>query len=235
MKFFWKKEGEEKKEKKKKEISPKEDVATQEDTGKRKGKKGKKGEASLDVNEQIEDLRSSFLESEKSMQELLVKTEQATELIAEVKPEKQMEEIQKLQAAIEELRTKIDIDKHMLLDIFEKQKKDERTIRIFRGVNHVTKLTEKMQKELDDMEKMRRMIEVHADRIEKNYMDFQKRYLHFKRYKEILKETQHLVVELKKEINELRNKRIKYAEKDELEDLLKNIHTGIGQYFIFHF
>ena len=109
MKFFWKKEGEEKKEKKKKEISPKEDVATQEDTGKRKGKngkKGKKGEASLDVNEQIEDLRSSFLESEKSMQELLVKTEQATELIAEVKPEKQMEEIQKLQAAIEELRTK---------------------------------------------------------------------------------------------------------------------------------
>jgi uncharacterized coiled-coil DUF342 family protein len=179
------------------------------------------------VHEQIGEMRATAVETEKGIQDLVVKAEQAASLVQEVQPEKLMMEVKKLQVTIEGLQGKTDLNQEVSKNIVKQIKDMNKAVKAYRGVAQVAKQTDKLREELQEIRKIERKAELHADKVEKRYMKFSDQYLDFKRHKAIISEARKLEHEANKLISNQKFDMEQFATKDELVNSENTLRSQI--------
>lgn len=179
------------------------------------------------VHEQIGEMRATAVETEKGIQTLVVKAEQAASLVQEVQPDKLMMEVKKLQVTIEALQGKTDLNQEVSKNIVKQIKDMNKAVKAYRGVAQVAKQTDKLREELQEIRKIERKAELHADTVEKRYLKFSDQYLDFKRYKAIISEARKLGHEAQKLINNQKFENDQFATKDELVNAQNDLRSQL--------
>ncbi|NTV23683.1 MAG: hypothetical protein HGA85_04885, partial [Nanoarchaeota archaeon] len=131
------------------------------------------------INEQVGELRGMIMDTNRSMQDMEVKTVKAVDLVEAVHPDKLMVDVRKQDAKIESLKANIESNESIMKTLMEQLKDLRRQISQFRGVDQVVQMNEEVKKELMAIKKVEAGVERHADKIEGIFMESQKRFQDF--------------------------------------------------------
>lgn len=176
------------------------------------------------MSEQLGELRSIIVSKERDIREIEAKATKAYDMVIEVQPEKFRIDLQKeatkREAILGELKS---IQER--LSFFENQLKDVRAkLKVFRGVEEIVEMNKEIKKELTEMKKMQSVIGAHADKVEDIYLNVEKRFSDFERYKQMLSGFEDRINDLDKDMKELKTKLPKLIEKDEFNKMRNEIN-----------
>lgn len=172
------------------------------------------------ISEQIGELRSMIIERDKAFQHVEAQAIKATDLVEAVQPDKLMVDVKKLDGKIEALKANIESNEAIMNNIMNEMKEMRNKMTLFKGAEQVTKMNDDMMKEINDMRKLKAIIEKHSDKVETIFMEVQKNFSDFNKIKGIVDEVQKSVKPVGTEIDALKVKAAESASKKEVSDLL---------------
>ncbi|MEM3373967.1 MAG: hypothetical protein QXE31_01980 [Candidatus Woesearchaeota archaeon] len=176
------------------------------------------------INEQIGELRGMIMDTNRSMQDVEIKTVKAVDLVEAVHPDKLMVEVRKQDAKIEALKAGIESNDSIMKSLMEQLKDMRHEISTFRGVEQVVKLNEEVKKELMDIKKIEATVERHSDKIEGIFIETQKKFQEFDSLNDKFKELQKQVSSLLENSDQVKVKLATTASKKEVEDLVNKFN-----------
>lgn len=172
------------------------------------------------ISEQIGELRSMIIERDKAFQHVEAQAIKATDLVEAVQPDKLMVDVKKLDGKIEALKANIESNEAIMSNIMNEMKEMRNKMTLFKGAEQVTKMNDDMMKEINDMRKLKVIIEKHSDKVETIFMEVQKSFGEFNKIKGIVDEVQKTVKPIGTEIDSLKVKAVESATKKEVSDIL---------------
>jgi len=179
------------------------------------------------INEQIGELRSSSVEKEKQIKDLEIAATKAVDLVKEVQPEKFMIELKKEDAKLNRLNAQMERYEDTISQVMAEIKEIRTKIELFRGYEELLKLNEETKQELRGIKKMEIAMDIHTNKIERLFIDFQKKYIEFETFKEMGEYLENAYREVIKEINGLKIKTMSFVEKKQIIGLEKSVMEKI--------
>ncbi|MEM2138589.1 MAG: hypothetical protein QXM96_00330 [Candidatus Woesearchaeota archaeon] len=176
------------------------------------------------INEQIGELRGMIMDTNRSMQDVEIKTVKAVDLVEAVHPDKLMVEVRKQDAKIESLKAGIESNDSIMKSLMEQLKDMRHEVSTFRGIDQVVKLNEEVKKELMDIKKIEATVERHSDKIEGIFIETQKKFQEFDSLNDKFKELQRQVSSLLEISDQTKVKLATTATKKEVEDLINKFN-----------
>ncbi|MEM0465081.1 MAG: hypothetical protein QXW97_00065 [Candidatus Pacearchaeota archaeon] len=179
------------------------------------------------ISEQIGELRAMILERDKSIQEIELKAIKAYDLVDSVHPEKISTEVQKQDAKIEAIKANLEGNESIMNRVMEELKETKRKIEFFRGVEEIVKLSEEVKQELIEIKKIESRISINTDKVETLYSEIRKKFQDIDTFNSEIQELKVLVEQSIKDINLLKDKISRAADKDELNNLVSKVQRYI--------
>ncbi|MBR9705047.1 hypothetical protein GOV12_06560 [Candidatus Pacearchaeota archaeon] len=179
------------------------------------------------TSEQIGELRSMILERDKTIQEIELKAIKAHDLVESVRPEKIRTEVQKQDAKIEALKANLEGNESIMSKVMDELKEAKRKIEFFRGVEEIVKLSEETKKELIEIKKVESKININADKVETLYSEIRKKFQDLDSFSSEIRELKVLNEQNVKDVNFLKDKVSRSADKDELSNLINKVQRYI--------
>ena len=158
------------------------------------------------LDQDIGEFRNMIIERDKEMHELEVKATKAADIVAEVKPETVQATVTKFETRIEMVKTKLEANEQINDKIIEELKEIRNTVKAFRGINEIEKLTKEMLEEQAVTKRIQGKIEAYADKAESIYMEMDKKYEEFRHFKDVIEDIDTKLINENKSIKELRIK-----------------------------
>ncbi|MFH0874615.1 MAG: hypothetical protein V1859_01670 [archaeon] len=171
------------------------------------------------INEQIGELRGMIMDTNRSMQDVEVKTVKAVDLVSAVQPDKLMVEVKKQDAKIEALKANIESNEAIMKSILDQLKDMRIQVSKFRGVDQIVSLSEDVKKELMNIKKVEATLERHSDKVEGIFMESQKRFQDFERVVNKQADFDKQVKAIQEQSDQLKIKIPVFSTKKEMEDL----------------
>jgi chromosome segregation ATPase len=176
------------------------------------------------INEQVGELRGMIMDSNRSMQDMEVKTVKAVDLVEAVHPDKLMVEVRKQDAKIESLKAGIESNDSIMKSLMDQLKDMRHEVSTFRGIEQVVQLNDEVKNELMNIKKIEATVERHSDKIEGIFIESQKRFQEFESLTDKLKEVQKQLSSLIEQSDQSKVKLATAASKKEVEDLVNKFN-----------
>ena len=180
------------------------------------------------LDEEIGELRSMLVDREKDMQTLEVTAAKASELVSEVQPEKLMIEVKKQEVKLESLKGKIESHEQINETIMEELRGIRNSIRAFRGVKEIEKMTKDLLEEQAIVKKIEGRIEHHSDKVESMFLEINKKYEKFRLFKEQADSLNDMFSRSMSEFEDFKIKFSNLASKEEFEKFQDEIKSVTG-------
>ena len=171
------------------------------------------------VNEQIGELRSSITEREKQIKNLEADAIKSIELVKEVKPEKLLLEVSKVDAKTQTIQAKLNNYEKISNSIIEEIKDVKTRIKAFRGTEEVIKLNQEVKKELIEIKKIASTVDINTNKVENIFTNIQKESADLKNIKENSEKLEELFKDVRKEFDDLKSKIIELKKIEHLLDI----------------
>ena len=178
------------------------------------------------ISEQMGEIRSMVIDNEKHMRDIEIKATKASDLVNAIKPETLSTEVKKIDAKVEAAKGKIEAGKSINDSIVEELKNIKRQMNLFKGTDAIFKLNEDVKKELINIQKIKAIIEGHADKIEQIFIEIQKNFSDFQKLGDKTENIAILSSGLQKELNNLKMKFQTLPNKKDLDNLRKLVHLN---------
>jgi len=180
------------------------------------------GEKFTRLNEQIGELRTSSVEREKQLRDIEISSLKAVEMVKEVHPEKLMTEVKKGDMKLIKLESYMEKYETTLAQFIEEIKEIRTKMELFRGYEELLKLNQETRQEVSNMKKLEIKMDIHTNKVERLFIDFQKKYQEFEEFKQLGDYMQEIYRTVIKEINALKVKSTNFIEKEAIRDLEKD-------------
>lgn len=182
------------------------------------------------ISEQIGELRTMIVDQEQEFSELEAKSAKATEIVTQIEPEKFLENINKLDMRIEALKGKLESNESVNSMIMKELKEQRSRMALFKGIEDTIKLNQEVREELTTIKKIESTVEAHSNKVESIFLQVQKRFNEFDKFKGMAED---LDAGFKEQTNEFNSIKSKFAEVVKSEDLanLKTELTGVMDNF----
>lgn len=177
--------------------------------------------------EEIGELRSMLADREKQIRELESKALKASELVAEVQPEKLMSEQKKTEARIDAIKAKLENSEVISGNIIDELKKIKNSMSTFRGTEDILKLNKEVRDELTDIKKVEASVQKHADRVEARYSNFESNFQEFEKMKEAIADNNDFVKALRTDVEKNKADMLGIPKKEELYHMKKDIQNTL--------
>ena len=184
----------------------------------------------VQVSEQIGELRSNVLTNEREIKEIEQKSIMATDLVKQVQPEKLMTNLQREVARIDELKLRLDgfeTYRNLLLDEIKDIKSK---LGVFRGTEEILKLQENVRRDIMDIEKVKTVVEGHADKVEQIFIEMKGELLSFNNLSLIIKDLTNSFNGIKKTTEELQVKAETFANKEDFSKLKEAVSSQVIEF-----
>ncbi|NOZ81523.1 MAG: hypothetical protein GXP63_07725 [DPANN group archaeon] len=172
------------------------------------------------ISEQIGELRGMIMDTNKSLQQIEVRVIKSVDMVESVQPDKLLIEVKRQDAKIEGLSAKIEGNRSFIDTLLEDIKELRRIISTFKGIEETVKMNQDVKKELNAMEKMKAIVERHADKAETLFIEIQKKVTDFDAMDAKVKDLDKGMNSLLQEFDVVKVKFSNKAEKKEIEDLI---------------
>lgn len=181
------------------------------------------GEKFSRINEQIGELRSSSVEREKQIKEMEVAAMKSIDMVKEVQPEKLMNEVKKEDTKINKLESHMERYEDNLSQVIQELKEIRSKMELFKGYEELLKLNEETKEELRNIKKMEITMDIHTNKVERLFIDFQKKYSEFENFKKITEYMEEIYRACIKEINDIKVRATNFIEKKHIIGLEKSV------------
>ena len=182
------------------------------------------------VSEQIGELRSNIINSERDLKDIERKAVIASDLVKEVQPEKLMTNLQREVSRIDALKTRLDGFEGYYKTLLDEIKDIKSKISIFRGTEEILKLQESIKRDLLDVQKIKTIVEGHSDKVEEIFMEIKSDVSSFNKLDLIIKDLEGSFRDIKKNMEELKVKSETFIVKDELTRVKETINSEILEF-----
>jgi len=176
------------------------------------------------INEQVGELRGMIMDSNRTMQDIEVKTVKAVDLVEAVHPDKLMVDVRKQDAKIEALKANIESNDSILKSLMDQVKDLRHQLTAFRGIEEMVNLSSEVKKELMDIKKVEATVQRHSDKIEGIFIESQKKFQEFETLTDKLKELQKQVAPLVQQVDQNKVKLTTVAAKKDVENLINKLN-----------
>ncbi|MFH1850225.1 MAG: hypothetical protein ABH879_08675 [archaeon] len=167
------------------------------------------------MDEQLGVIRGSMTDKEKDIKDLELKAISAADLVHQVQPEKLMMEVRKQEAKSEAISARIESYHQISEKIMEELRDIRGRIQRLTGVEEIVRISREMHRDVGIIQKVKAQIEMHAKRIEKIYVNVEKRFYDFEKYRRIERDLEHSFDDIRKQFDDLKIKYIKTANHDD--------------------
>ncbi len=169
------------------------------------------------VNEQIGELRSSIAEREKQIKDLEADAIKSIDLVKEVKPEKLLFEVSKVDVKTQAIQAKLENYEKISNNIIGEIKDVKTKIKAFKGTEEVLKLNQEVKKELIDIKKIASSVDINTNKVENIFTNIQKESADLRNIKENSQKLEELLGDVRKEFNDIK---LKIRELKKIEHML---------------
>ena len=183
----------------------------------------------LRISEQIGEIRNMVVENEKNMKDIEVKAMMASDMVREVRPERFSQQITKLDTKSETLKARIDAVMSLNENIVEELKNIKRQMGLFKGTDAIFKLNDEIRKELIDIQKIKSMVDGHANKVEQIFIDVQKNFRDFKKVENDAQNAISISSDLQKDVTSIKIRLQAMPARDDLEMLRKDMHAQFSR------
>jgi DNA repair exonuclease SbcCD ATPase subunit len=177
------------------------------------------------ISEQTGELRGMIMDTNRSMQDMEVKTVKAVDLVEAVHPDKLMVDVRKQDAKIEALKANIESNDSIMKSLMDQLKEVRQKVTTFSGVDQTVKLAGEVKEELMQIKKTEASVQRHADKVDQVYIESQKKFQEFEKIEDKIKEIQKQVGPATQAIDQLKVKVQTYAVKKDMENLITKLNT----------
>ncbi|MEM1535565.1 MAG: hypothetical protein QXE64_02465 [Candidatus Pacearchaeota archaeon] len=153
------------------------------------------------ISESIGSLRAMIVDVENRMKDIAVEAEKAVDAVRSTKPEKLLEEVSKTNLHVDALKSEIDAQKEISEKIIAELKDLRDKLALFRNLEEILKLSKEMSEELSKYKKIQARADAAADKVESIFIEVNKRFSEFLKYKEMFNEHDNSIKELSKELS----------------------------------
>ena len=185
------------------------------------------GERFNRVSEQIGELRAMILDRDKSIQNIELKAIKASDLVETVQPEKIMTDVQKQEAKIEALKANLEGNESIMGRVMDELKEVKKKVEFFRGVEEIVKLSEETKSELIEIKKNKSKIAINTDKVETIYAEIRKKFQQIELFNSQLQELKAQGEQNQKDVQNIKDKIIDLATKNELEKLINKVQRYV--------
>jgi len=172
------------------------------------------------VSEQIGELRSAIMDSNRAISTIEVASTKAIDLVNSVQPDKLMMEVRKEDGKIESLKANIEANETIIKDLMKALKEMREQMNFYKGVDQVIKINNDIKQEMLDMKKTEGLISRHADRVETIFVEVEKKFYDFEKFNEAVKEIDRSFKKLSTDFDKMR---VSVEEKSDKKELVKLI------------
>ncbi|MFH2020566.1 MAG: hypothetical protein ABIJ34_04080 [archaeon] len=176
------------------------------------------------LNEQVGELRGMIMDSNRSMQDIEVKTVKAVGLVEAVHPDKLLVEVRKEDAKIEALKANIESNEAIMKSLMDQLKELRRQLSAFRGIEEMVKLSQEVKTELMNIKKTQAIVERHSDKIEGIFIESQKKFQEFESVTDRVKDLQKQIEPITAQMDQLKVKITTVAAKKDVENLIARLN-----------
>ncbi|MFC1691761.1 hypothetical protein ACFL0W_06295 [Nanoarchaeota archaeon] len=142
------------------------------------------------ISEEIGELRNSIMDMQKQAEKVSIEAAKASDLVEAVQPQTLMREVQREDAKIEATRAEIKKEQELAGDVQKRLKDLKKTVDVFKGAESLLKLESDIREELVGLRKLQAMVERHSEKTENIFVEFQREYSDFLKYKDMAKSIQ---------------------------------------------
>ncbi|HDN83712.1 MAG TPA: hypothetical protein ENG50_05050 [Candidatus Altiarchaeales archaeon] len=191
------------------------------------------------LSEGLGEVRRRCVEIEKDFSSLNSNVKRAIDLVENVQPHKLLEEVRKIDAKVEKIASKEELNKKMIDTIVEELKEMRRVINSFKGINAAMKLKREIDKDIENSRKILREIQKDSEKVESLFVEVQKKYDGVlklydkfytleKRFDNFLKQFDELAIKSKNFVHKEDFEKFKWKLKEKVEEhekLVENLKT----------
>ena len=142
------------------------------------------------ISEQIGELRNMIVNQEQEFSELEVKSAKTNDIMSQLEPDRILKDISKIDMQIEAIKGKMDSNEAVNSMIMDEIKKQRSKMALFKGIEDTIKLNEEVREELTTIKKVESNIEMHSNKVASMFLQVQKRFNEFEKYKEMAENLQ---------------------------------------------
>ncbi|RLG13313.1 MAG: hypothetical protein DRN66_04375 [Candidatus Nanohalarchaeota archaeon] len=179
------------------------------------------------LNETIGELREMLIESEKKYQNLEEKTAKAIDLMDALEPEKIDSRIDSQDRKLEKENAKVESNSSMIKNLVDELKSVKTSISQFRGVDKVIETASEIRRAIHTYAKVQANVDRSANKVENIFIDVQKNFNEFQKYRQRLKEIEKSFSEVVRDFDAMR---IEAEKSKSLVDAVGSIKKRAGLY-----
>ena len=172
------------------------------------------------ISEEMGEIRGMIIETNKAVSRIEAATTKAIDMVESVKPDQLMIEVRKQDSKSEALKANIESNENMMQDVMKETKAMRKKMDFYKGVEQVAQMMEEIKKELIDMKKLEGTIDRHSSKVESIFIDVEKRYTELDKFQDVTKDLKRSFEKLQGDVDKLRVKVEKAADKKEVVTLL---------------
>lgn len=176
------------------------------------------------ISEQIGELRGMILDTNRSVSTIEIKTTKTNDLVEAVQPDKLMIEVRKVDGKVEAVRANIESNEAMMKQVMSELKELRNRIAFFRGLEQVVKLSDEIKKDLSEIQKMKALIERHADKSETIFSEMQGRFSDMDRFTGRLKDIESGIKGLTDSTDTMKVQMAKKTDRPETDKIVKKLN-----------
>ena len=185
-------------------------------------------ESTQHINEELGETRSALGSIEGRLSEMEMKLEDATETLADLKPQRFAKEIQKKEEEIKMHDARLEKLDDMNSTILKRVNQIQIILEKLGNIESIATMTKDISKKLVSIDDKEKKITRLADKIDNMFVEINKRLEEFMFYKAKQDSLDDLSKEMLKSMDEMTTKLTRYAEKDDLEILRDTLENKIN-------
>lgn len=182
------------------------------------------------IDEEIGELRTMLIDRERDMQSLEIKATKAVDLVSEVQPEKLMIEVKRQDVKNESLRSKLETFEQLNDSIMQELKNVRNSIRTFRGVKEIEKMTKEVLDYDVVIKKIHAEIEQDSDKVETIFLEFNKKFEEFRHFKQLADDLNESFKNIVADTENLKVKFSELVEQDKFDEFKNKVMKLISSF-----
>jgi hypothetical protein len=182
------------------------------------------------INEQIGELRSMMIERERQISDIDVKATKASDLVSAVQPEQLMSEVKREDVKVETNKAKLESFTIVMDKFREEMNSLRQEMSKFKGLKETLKLNDEVKVEINNIKKALAMADKDANQVEDIFVQVQKNYNEFMKFKTMVSQTSEILDVTRKEFDNMKTKLDEYLTKKDFEENSKVLISGVKSF-----
>ncbi len=170
------------------------------------------------LSERIGELRSMIVSHEQDTSSNDARAEKMLEIMENAKPEKIAKDMLSMTAKIEIVKGQVDVERNVMDRIIADFKDMRKTIKEFKGIENIQKLSEEVRDEITTVKKINTNVERNAEKTEDIFSEIRKSYEDYSKFKSEMEEMSEKFNKILEDFDKLKVDVENKAGQDEMEN-----------------